>query len=63
MHPALDRRRFLRFGTVALGGLGLPGLVPGGEPRRARALARRLVEAGARFITVYWGKAYTSHRG
>jgi hypothetical protein len=37
VHPVLDRRRFLRFGTVLLGGLALPDLVAAGQPRRARA--------------------------
>jgi hypothetical protein len=35
----LDRRQFLRFGTVVLGGLGMPGLLRAGGSSRGRARA------------------------
>jgi Protein of unknown function (DUF1501) len=50
----LDRRRFLRFGTVALGGLGLSHLVAAGPPRaRARACVLLYMDGGPSHIDLF----------
>src|SRR5947209_2229799 len=43
MAPLLDRRQFLRFGTVSLAGPGLTGLLPAADPGSARGRARACI--------------------
>jgi len=60
---SLDRRDFLRFGTVVLGGAGFPALSPAAGRARAKACILLFLDGGPSHIDLWDARPGSNRRG